>query len=284
MAQISSLTTKIVLLGTGTPNADPQRSGPALAIIVKNQPYLIDFGPGVVRRAASAFEGGIPELEPMKLDIAFLTHLHSDHTIGYPDLILTPWVLGRVEPLRVYGPKGTQKLTDFINQAYQADINFRLSGLEPANDTGYKVIVHEIENGIIFEDDKLQVTAFPVRHGDWAAYGFCLQTSTSRILISGDTAPNLECLMEFSPCDVLIHEVYSSKGLLNHPDEWQKYHKSMHTSGQELGEIASQIRPKLLILYHQLLWGTTKSALYTEIKETYRGEVIFGNDLDIFEI
>ena len=90
---------QLILLGTGTPNADPDRSGPAVAVIVNQTPYLVDFGPGVVRRAAAAYEQGVEGLEICRLNRAFVTHLHSDHTAGYPDLILTPWVLGRWRPL-----------------------------------------------------------------------------------------------------------------------------------------------------------------------------------------
>ena len=104
--------TKLVLLGTGTPPADPDRSGPASAIVVNDTPYLIDFGAGVVRRAMAAVaERGIEALDPVKLRVVFLTHMHSDHTVGYPDLILTPWVLGRRVPLEVYGPAGLEEMT-----------------------------------------------------------------------------------------------------------------------------------------------------------------------------
>src|SRR4029077_15528705 len=95
--------TQIVLLGTGTPAPDPERSGPSTAIVVNGTPYLVDFGAGVVRQAAAACKRGVRGLEPVKLRIGFLTHLHSDHTLGFPDLILTPWVMGRKEPLEVYG-------------------------------------------------------------------------------------------------------------------------------------------------------------------------------------
>src|SRR4029450_6385522 len=85
-------TTQVVMLGTGTPGPDPDRSGPATAIVVNATPYLIDFGPGIVRRAkAAVIEKGVKALEPINLRVAFATHLHSDHTVGYPDLILTPW-------------------------------------------------------------------------------------------------------------------------------------------------------------------------------------------------
>ena len=104
--------TQVVLLGTGNPPADPDRSGPATAIVVNGTPYLVDFGAGVVRRAKSAVvDRGIAALDPVKLRVVFVTHLHSDHTVGYPDLILTPWVLGRRVPLEVYGPSGIAHMT-----------------------------------------------------------------------------------------------------------------------------------------------------------------------------
>ncbi|HZI87794.1 MAG TPA: MBL fold metallo-hydrolase, partial [Pyrinomonadaceae bacterium] len=106
--------TQIVLLGTGTPSPDPDRSGPATAIVVNGTPYLVDFGPGVVRRAAAAYQKGMKGLSVVNLRVAFLTHLHSDHTAGYPDLILSPWAVGRNQPLEVYGPKGLKEMTKYI--------------------------------------------------------------------------------------------------------------------------------------------------------------------------
>src|SRR4026207_1678372 len=127
----NSSRSQVVLLGTGTPNADPERSGPSVAIVVNDTPYLVDFGPGVVRRAAAAFRKGVKGLAVKNLSRAFVTHLHSDHTAGYPDLILTPWVLERKEPLEVFGPKGIKPMTEHILKAYSADIDIRLNGGEP---------------------------------------------------------------------------------------------------------------------------------------------------------
>src|SRR5215467_8329097 len=105
--------TRVVLLGTGTPVPDPDRSGPATAIVVDDSAYLVDFGPGVVRRAkAAVLYRDIPALEPANLKVAFVTHLHSDHTAGYSDLILTGWTAGRRTPLEVYGPTGLQYMLD----------------------------------------------------------------------------------------------------------------------------------------------------------------------------
>src|SRR5436190_24132402 len=95
-AKEHSTRTRVVLLGTGTPVPDPDRSGPATAIVVDDHAYLVDFGPGVVRRAElAALTKKIPAVEPGNLKVAFVTHLHSDHTAGYSDLIFTGWTSGR---------------------------------------------------------------------------------------------------------------------------------------------------------------------------------------------
>src|SRR5262245_26241450 len=117
--------TQIVLLGTGNPSPTPDRSGPSTAIVVNDEPYLVDFGPGVVRRAAAAQQKGISALRQANIRHAFVTHLHSDHTVGYPDLIFTPWVVGRKEPLEVYGPRGIKAMTDHVLEAWADDIDIR---------------------------------------------------------------------------------------------------------------------------------------------------------------
>ena len=109
--------TQVVLLGKGNPGPSPERSGPATAVIVNGQPYLVDFGPGVVRRAAAAQLKGIGALNPINIRHAFVTHLHSDHTIGYPDLIFTPWVIGRQVALEVFGPPGIRAMTSSISSS-----------------------------------------------------------------------------------------------------------------------------------------------------------------------
>lgn len=275
--------TQIILLGTGTPNADPLRSGPAVAIVVDGIPYLIDCGPGVVRRAAAAYGMGVDGLEVSKLKTLFVTHLHSDHTLGYPDLIFTPWVLGRDEPLAVYGPPGIREMTEHIHRAYRKDIRIRLDGLEPANAVGYKVEVHEIQPGVIYTDDRVSVRAFPVQHGSWDyAFGFRFDTADRSIVISGDTGPSPVLVENARDCDVLIHEVYSQAGFESRPPEWKRYHARFHTSSVELARMAERINPGLLILYHQLFWGVTDEQLVDEIRTLYGGKVVSGADLDIY--
>ena len=275
--------TQIVLLGTGTPNADTDRSGPSVAIVVNDAPYLVDFGPGVVRRAAAAFQKGIKGLAVKNLNRAFLTHLHSDHTAGFPDLILTPWVLERKEALEVYGPRGVKAMARSILNAYQADIDIRLRGGEPSNKTGYKVITHEIKPGVVYKDQNVTVKAFLVNHGAWReAYGFRFETPDRTIVISGDCRPSPSVIQNCDGCDVLIHEVYSQTGFAARPPEWREYHSRYHTSSRELADLASKAKPGLLILYHQLFWGVGEDDLLKEIQQRYSGKVVSGKDLDVF--
>ena len=164
--------TKVVMLGTGTPHPDPNRSGPATAIVVNDTPYLIDFGPGVIRRATAAFEKGVTAIGfgGVNIKTAFLTHMHSDHTVGYPDLIFTSWVMGRKEPLAVYGPKGLKAMTEHVLKAWQVDIDVRTNGINQHTSTGCNVNAHEIAPGVVYQDSNVTVTAFPARHEDMVEF------------------------------------------------------------------------------------------------------------------
>ena len=274
--------TKVVLLGTGTPVSDPSRSGPAVAVVVDQTPYIVDFGPGLVRRAAAAHLAGVEALDVQNLNCAFATHLHSDHTAGYADLILTPWVLGRRVPLEVHGPPGIRDMTGHLLEAYQADIQQRLDGLEPANDLGHQVEVFEIGEGVVYRDARVTVEAFAVEHGSWDAFGYKFVTPDRTVVISGDSSPTKRIVEVARGCDVLVHEVYSLAGFSEQPRHWKRYHRNFHTSSRELAAIANKARPGLLVLYHQLFWGVTESELLAEVRKGYDGEVVSGRDLDVY--
>jgi ribonuclease BN (tRNA processing enzyme) len=274
---------RVVLLGTGTPNAEPDRSGPAVAVIVDGRPYLVDAGPGVVRQAHAARDRGVAALDAPKLDIVFLTHLHSDHTLGLPDLLFTPWVLGRERPLTVYGPPGTDAMVRHLREAYAADVQVRLGGLEPANRGGHRADVHEIAPGLVYQDERVRVTAFRVRHGAWEhAFGFRFEARGRAVVISGDATPSESVVEHCDGCDVLVHEVYSQQGFERREPRWQAYHAQFHTSSRELAQLAGRARPRLLVLYHQLLWGTTPDALVDEVAQGWGGQVVYGRDLDVY--
>jgi ribonuclease BN (tRNA processing enzyme) len=276
--------TRVVILGTGTPNADPDRSGPAVAIIAGGEAYLVDAGPGIVRRAALASQvDSIPALAPPRLGRVFLTHLHSDHTVGLPDLIFTPWVLGRTTPLEIYGPPGTSRMAGLLEQAYSEDIEIRLHGGEPSNKTGYAATAHDVAAGVVYRDSNVTVTAFAVAHGKWQhAFGYRFQTRDRTIVVSGDTRPTDAVVRACDGCDVLVHEVYSAEQFARRTAEWQAYHAAYHTSTTELADIASRARPKLLVLYHQLYWGDDDAALLRQIRARYSGQVVSARDTGVY--
>jgi ribonuclease BN (tRNA processing enzyme) len=230
--------TQVVVLGTGTPEPYPDRSGPAVAIVVKGAAYLVDCGPGVVRRAEAAEQNGIKALDVKNLKIVFITHLHSDHTLGYPDLIFTPWVLHRRVPLQAYGPRGLRHMTDHILRAWQEDIHVRTTGLEEADRTGYQVEVHEISPGVVYQDQNVKVTAVPVKHGSWKqAFGYRFDTADRSIVLSGDTAPTDTVVTACNGCDVLLHEVYNINGAEMREEHWKEYFAAFHTSPQHWGKL-----------------------------------------------
>ena len=283
----SSEITKLVLLGTGNPNPSPTQSGCALALLVNQTPYIIDFGPGLIRKAAAltgSYGGPFEDFHISEIKTAFLTHLHSDHTTGYPDLILTPWVMGREKPLRVYGPEGLASMSSNILEAYREDIRYRVYGAEPANNQGWRVACTEItQEGEIYRDSNIMVEAFPVHHGTWPnAWGFRFTTPDRVIVVSGDCKPSDKLIEYATGADILVHEVYSQAGYQKKNDAWKSYHADHHTSSLELARIADKTRPGRVVLYHILFWGSTEEDLLEEISSVYQGKVIVGRDLDIY--
>jgi len=303
MSKAGTARTKVVLLGTGTPVPDPDSSGPATAIVVDDAAYIVDFGPGIVRRAKAAVLGRhIDALEPANLRIVFVTHLHSDHTAGYPDLILTGWTAGRRTPLEVYGPRGLQSMTEHILQAYKVDIATRTNseGDQRGNAEGWKVNAHEITPGVIYKDEKVTVTAFPTKHA-MESYGYRFDTPDRSIVISGDTSPTEETVKACNGCDILIHEARSEKMYAKLPEERRNFGAKNHTTAGQLVELASKAKPRLLIVYHAWIswWPIAQSSdrpvvlttgalhstpdvLQKEIGSRYSGNFVIGRDLDVY--
>ncbi len=272
--------TKIVMLGTGTPFPNPERSGPATAIVVGDRAYLVDFGPGVVRRAAAAAAKGYPAITPANIKVAFVTHLHSDHTAGYPDLMLTPWMYGRKE-LDVYGPQGTEEMTQHVEAAYRRDIDLRTKGLEhlPA----LVVRAHDVKPGVVYKDDRVTVRAFAVMHGEWPeAFGYRFETPDRTIVISGDTSPSPELIANCQQCDVLIHEVQLPTYNVPHMPDWPAYRAKYHTTTDQLADIANRTQPRLLIVYHNSANESGLREILKQIQRRYHGKVVVSHDLDVF--
>jgi ribonuclease BN (tRNA processing enzyme) len=274
--------TRIVLLGTGNPGPNPDRSGPATAIIVNETAYLIDFGPGVVRRANAAFlDKGIKALEPTKLRVAFVTHLHSDHTVGYPDLIFTPWTIGRRVPLEVYGPKGLKAMTEHILEAYRVDIQTRTNadGNQREFPEGHEVNAHEISPGVVYKDANVTVTAFATKHA-MESYGYRFDTPDRSIVISGDTNPTQETIDACRGCDVLIHEAYTPAWLATRPETFQRFADKYHTTTPQLAQLALKAKPNLLILYHYS--SLSPEELSDDMLARYSRHFVVGRDLDVY--
>lgn len=174
-------------------------------------------------------------------------------------------------------------MVEHLLQAYAADIRVRTDGLEPTNHQGYRVRATDIDSGLVFEDERVRVTAFPVRHATWpSAVGYRFEASDRSIVISGDAAPSETIVTHCDGCDVLAHEVYSEVSFQRRAPEWQRYHASAHTSTRELAALAQRARPGLLVLYHQLLWGTGPEELVEEVRAEWDGDVVFGRDLEVY--
>ncbi len=279
-AQVPKLETQIVLLGTGTPYPDPNASGPATAVVVGKRVFLFDAGAGVMRRINAA------ELPISGPEAVFITHLHSDHTLGYPDLIFTSWVMRRTWPLQAYGPPGLRQMTQHLIAAFADDIRIRTEGLERETRGGYRVKVREIKPGLIYERDGVRVTAVRVNHGSFKeAYAYRIDTPDRSILISGDTRPSEALVRAARDLDVLIHEVYSPLHL--EPEKrpggeyWPRYMREFHTSDVELGRLAARVKPKLLILTHTIRFGSSDDDLITGLRAGgFTGAVSVGKDLE----
>jgi ribonuclease BN (tRNA processing enzyme) len=274
----------VVLLGTGMPAPDPDAWGPATAVVLEGKTFLFDAGVGVERQLAEA------KLPVDGVTALFVTHLHSDHTLGYPDLILTSWIKGRSQPLQAYGPHGLRPMTDHLLEAFCEDIEVRSTGLERDPPGGWRVDVHEISPGLVYDRDGVRVTAISVAHGSWKeAYGYRIDAAGRSVVISGDTRPCAALEEAARGVDVLVHEVYSQAhlGPENRPggEDWPRYMRQFHTSDRELGELAARDRPGLLVLTHIIRMGASDADLLEGVRAGgFTGRVAVGRDLDRFEV
>ncbi len=273
--------TRVVMLGTGNPAADPDRFGPAVVVLVDSTPYLFDMGVGVVRRWAAALRNGVAPLDPASLRTAFVTHLHSDHTLGYAELIFSSWTIerGPHRPLEIYGPKGLQAMTDHLLAAYADDLAVRTGkDGEREGDAPPVVHVHETAAGVVYRDSLVTVTAFPAHHGSWAdAFGYRIQTPDRVIVLSGDAGPPSELAAQCRGCDLLLHE-----GGFRTAAEATPYYRKFHTTTEDLARIAAAAQPKLLVLYHQPPAGPVPERGYSAFRALYAGPFVVARDLDVF--
>lgn len=269
----------VITLGTGTPVPNPERSGPVTAVVVGRRVFLFDAGAGVMRRVAAA---GLPI---DGVTAAFISHLHSDHTLGLPDLILTSWVMGRSAPMAIHGPPGLTRMTDHLLAAWAEDTVVRVQGLERGRPGGYRVDARETRGGVVFDSGGVQVTAIRVPHGEWEyAFAYRVDALGRSIVISGDTRPSEALERAASGVDILVHEVYPETRVAveNRPggELWPRYLREVHTSDVELGKMAASAKPRLLLLTHVIFMGAGEQEMLDGIRRGgFTGRTVIARDL-----
>lgn len=272
---------KVTLLGTGNPRPVLSRFGPSTLVEAGKQKLIFDCGRGVAMRI---YQLGIPFDDITGL---FLTHLHSDHTVGIPDLWLTGWVMGRDKPLPVWGPAGTKSMMMYLEKAYAFDIHIRRDVDTKLPGAGAEVNAHDIQQGVVYDRDGVKVTAFLVDHGEIKpAYGYRVDYAGHSVTMSGDTRPNDNLVKFAKGTDVLIHEVidvddYENSGSLDTSEQTKKI-IGHHTTAEQAGVIFSRVKPKLAVYSHIVPPDVPNVIPHT--RKTYSGALVVGEDLMTIEI
>jgi ribonuclease Z len=281
VAPLYSQNFKVTLLGTGSPRPSLQRFGPSILVEAGTEKLLFDCGRGATQRL---YQLNIPFADVSAL---FLTHLHSDHIVGIPDFYLTGWIMGRNAPLRIWGPAGTRQMMSHLQQAYEFDIHTRRDVDEKLPADGAIVVAKDIDQGVVYQNGDLKVTAFAVDHGPVKpAFGYRIDFAGHSAVLSGDTRYS-ENLIRFSQgTDVLIHEVldpeaYATADQLFSAEQKQKV-IAHHTTPAQAGSIFNQVKPKLAVYSHIVPVEVPDVVAHT--RKTYSGPLEVGEDLMSFEI
>ena len=268
---------KVTLLGTGTPNPRPDRFGPSILVEAGTERLLFDCGRSCTTRL---WQLKIP-LGSVKL---FITHLHSDHTVGIPDLWLTGFVSQaygrRTESFRVWGPEGTAAMMANLERAYEADIRIR----QPKQ--GFGIEATDFTEGVVYAENGVRVTAFNVEHGDMNAFGFRIDYRGRSVALSGDTRPSANFVRYARGVDVVVHEVGTARQeLLEKSAAARQLVTTLHTSPEQAGEEFSRTAPKLAVYSHFTLLSNetvpepTVDELISRTRATYQGPLEVGEDL-----
>jgi ribonuclease Z len=265
----------VILLGTGYPRPDANHAGPATAIVAGDKWFLVDAGRGTTMRVAGT------ELKYENLRGVFITHLHSDHTAGLPDVFITSWQFGRkTTPLPLYGPSGIKKLSDAMLQFFAYDIHMRRDVIEKHPAAGATIKTHVVREGVVYDDGDVRITAFAVDHAPVKpAFGYRFESGGQTIVVSGDTRPNANLIRFAKGADVLVQEAYLPEHFdkVDNPAVAARL-KAYHTSAEEAGEIATAAGVKTLVLTHLIPAGAEKTFAERAAK-TFRGKIIVGDDL-----
>jgi ribonuclease Z len=272
---------KVTLLGTGNPRPVMSRFGPSILVEAGKEKLLFDCGRGATQRL---YQLKIPFTDITGL---FLTHLHSDHTVGIPDLWLTGWVMGRDTPLPVWGPKGTKTMMKHLQEAYAFDIHIRRDVDTKLPGAGVMVIAKDIQQGVVYDKNGVKVTAFLVDHGEIRpAFGYRIDYGGHSVTLSGDTRPSENLIRFAQGTDVLIHEVIDvgaytdlSKG---DTSEQEKKIIEHHTTAEQAGTVFSRVKPRLAVYSHIVPPEVPDVVPHT--RKTYDGPLEVGEDLMSIEI
>ena len=273
---------RVTLLGTGAPPPRLDRFGPSTLVEVGGKKFIFDAGRGAMQRLHQL---GIPFGD---VDGMFLTHHHSDHVVGFPDLWLTGW-LGRPwgrrsAPLEVWGPEGTQQMMEHLPQAFAVDIRVRRRNYPPE---GVKLVAHEIEEGVVLDSDGLEISAFEVDHGgeELPAFGYRIDYAGRSVVLSGDTTFNENLIRHAEHADVLVHEVTAAGDGTAENAQQLKRIAANHTTPEQAAEVFSRVKPRLAVYNHLLLFGSaTPKDLVPMTRKKYAGPLIVGEDLLQIEI
>jgi ribonuclease Z len=270
----------VTLLGTGSPQPRMDRFGPSILVEAGEKKLLFDCGRGATQRIEQV---RIPFTE---IDALFLTHLHSDHVVGIPDLWLIGWARGRKLPLYVWGPAGTKVMMSHLKEAFEFDIKIRQEDDKlPAQ--GVDVVAKDIEQGVVYDEGGIKVTAFAVDHGMVKpALGYRVDFAGHSVVLSGDTRFS-ENLIHFAQgTDVLIHEVIDPEAFrTKNPSVSAERFRAIaghHTAPDQAGTVFSRVKPKLAV-YSHIVPGDTPNLLPLT-RKTYSGPLEVGEDLMSFDI
>lgn len=278
---LQAQTIKVTLLGTGAPAPVMNRFGPSILVEAGEQKLIFDVGRGALQR--------LTQVKVKQKDVlgVFLTHLHSDHVVGFPDFWLTGWVNGRRDtPLKVWGPKGTMKMMSYLEQAFDFDIKIRLYDDRSSPD-GIIVDAKDIIEGVVYEKHGLKVTAFEVDHGVIKpAFGYRIDYAGRSVVLSGDTRPSENLIRYAKGVDLLIHEIVSPEALkrAEYPEERIKSIQSHHTKPGEAGEVLNKTTPKMAVFSHIVPPSATEEDLLLSVRKIYSGPVELGEDLMVVEV
>lgn len=260
----------VLLLGTGTPFPSSERYGTAILVSIGSKRLLFDCGRGVVIRLT---EAGV---KPSEVNALFLTHLHSDHVVGIPDLWLTGWFLGRKVPLKIRGPAGTRNLADHLGQAFSADIAAREAMPENLPREAVKLDAKDIHQGLAYDDGGVRVTAFLVDHFNVKpALGYRVDYRTHSVVISGDTKFSENLIRFAKGADCLLHVAWLSSSKNATPSSMRSL-----ASTEDAGRVFASVRPRLAVIYHYREGKGIAEAIKTE----YKGRFLIARDLTAIDI